>query len=486
MLVIAGCDRREPPASSATKSEQSEKGDEARPARTDATADQNDAGNVATLVSTVAAESTRDGMPPEPVEVDSAATIHEPVPSRLLVMLSGGPLLVDIFLTIDGKDWNDPASNAANTSSGRYGDGRGKSLLLDSSRSRYYEPRWHSRVWQLLEADADGVLSAEEWQAAPARLLARDADDDRIIYPQDLDTLRDQLRSAEGLATTMRSEAGLHAARLVSADADWQLISAILCDFYASGQPLAHDSFPQMAGLFAELDADASGRLKTTELAELANRPAHLTLATVFSSDSSAAGASARLDVKELDEEFVHVMHVSADRLAIMAGDEGLDLSIHDRSGMAEMAARPRMNEEVQRDTLRISVHNRGDSVFAQLDADHDGRLGEREIAYAAQQFQSLDANEDGRLSAGEVSGRMTVDLVRGNLPAGEARYNLSRSRPASGDFSPPDWFVHGDFNGDGHISRREFVGTLDQFGQLDLNDDGFISAAEAAVVEVN
>jgi hypothetical protein len=112
--------------------------------------------------------------------------------------------------------------------------------------------------------------------------------------------------------------------------------------------------------------------------------------------------------------------------------------------------------------------------------------LGEREIAFSTQQFQSLDTNGDGRLAAGEVAGRTTVDLVRGSLPSGEARYNLPHLRPAAGDFRPPDWFESGDFNGDGHISRREFVGTLDQFAQLDLNGDAFISAAEAAVVEVH
>jgi hypothetical protein len=55
----------------------------------------------------------------------------------------------------------------------------------------------------------------------------------------------------------------------------------------------------------------------------------------------------------------------------------------------------------------------------------------------------------------------------------------------AAGDVEPPKWFRDGDFNGDGDVSRREFVGPLEHFRQLDLNEDGFVSAAEAAVVEV-
>jgi hypothetical protein len=284
----------------------------------------------------------------------------------------------------------------------------------------------------------------------------------------------------------MQSEAGLHAARLLSPDADWQLISAVLCDFYASGQPLTIESFPHMKGLFAELDTDASGRLKTSELAELAHRKAHLAVRAGFAA-ASTPDAHANLQIMETPDEIVRVLKASPDRIAMAIGDESIDISIHDRSGINDMSPNSPREPATTREQLWISAHNRGDSVFAHLDADRDGRLGEREIAHAPARLHSLDRDGDDRLGSGEVAGRMTVAIVRGRLPAGEARYHLAQGAPQLDETSrPPEWFVHGDFNGDGDISRREFVGTLEQFGQLDLNEDGFISAPEAAVVEVH
>jgi hypothetical protein len=43
-----------------------------------------------------------------------------------------------------------------------------------------------------------------------------------------------------------------------------------------------------------------------------------------------------------------------------------------------------------------------------------------------------------------------------------------------------PRWFVHMDSNGDGDISPREFLGSLDQFEQLDSNNDHYIDSSEA------
>lgn len=435
-------------------------------------------------------DAARDGMPPEPAEDDpgQSRAASAPTPERLMVLLAGGPLLVDLYLTIDGRDWTQAAKSDRDDAATRYSGRKERSLLLDSSRSRYYEPRWHSRVWQLLDANEDGAVSDDEWQAAPAQLLARDADDDRIIYPQDLDSLRDQVRSAEGMATAMRSDAGLSAARLAGPDADWQLIAAVLSDLYAFGRPLRPDDFPNLGSFYAELDADSSGRLSSLELAEAAGVKAHLTLEVDFGASSGSRGARATLRVVDHSDEVIRVQHASPSRLALVVGNEGVDVSAHDRPVTSEItpAAVSGMDREAQRNQLRVFVHNRGDALMAFLDADHDGRLGEREIAHAPRRLQSLDKNADNRLTAGEVAGRMTVDVVRGSLPAGEARYHLPLPPHVYSDLRPPDWFTSGDFNGDGDISRREFIGTREQFGQLDLNEDGFVSAKEAAVVEVH
>src|SRR5207302_1142297 len=43
-----------------------------------------------------------------------------------------------------------------------------------------------------------------------------------------------------------------------------------------------------------------------------------------------------------------------------------------------------------------------------------------------------------------------------------------------------PAWFVKMDRNGDGDVSRREFIGTDEQFKAIDTDGDGLISVEEA------
>ena len=47
-----------------------------------------------------------------------------------------------------------------------------------------------------------------------------------------------------------------------------------------------------------------------------------------------------------------------------------------------------------------------------------------------------------------------------------------------------PEWFSDADFNGDGEISRGEFLGTAAQFTDMDRSQDGFIDAAEATALD--
>jgi hypothetical protein len=45
-----------------------------------------------------------------------------------------------------------------------------------------------------------------------------------------------------------------------------------------------------------------------------------------------------------------------------------------------------------------------------------------------------------------------------------------------------PAWFSHADLNGDGDVSRREFLGAPVQFERLDGDKDGYLNAAESAL----
>jgi Ca2+-binding EF-hand superfamily protein len=129
---------------------------------------------------------------------------------------------------------------------------------------------------------------------------------------------------------------------------------------------------------------------------------------------------------------------------------------------------------------IRMMVHDQCDALGEILDANADGKLGEREIATCAQRLSKFDANGDGQISNDELPYSMIAVFVRGERLGEQSLY-----RPSSTSISPsvakaPSWFVHADYNGDGDVSRREFLGTDEQFSLLDVNRDGYISVEEA------
>jgi hypothetical protein len=131
-------------------------------------------------------------------------------------------------------------------------------------------------------------------------------------------------------------------------------------------------------------------------------------------------------------------------------------------------------------------VHDQYDALFGALDANADGRLGEREVDTCSTRLMARDANGDGQLGTDEVTYSMIVAFLRGE-PANEQSFYIPPTvatpltdKPAS------SWFVRADFNRDGDISRREFLGSLEQFAQLDADHNGYIGADEAAAFMAN
>jgi len=135
---------------------------------------------------------------------------------------------------------------------------------------------------------------------------------------------------------------------------------------------------------------------------------------------------------------------------------------------------------------IRMVVHDQTDALGEFLDSDADGRLGEREIATSADRLMKLDVNNDGRISSDEVPYYMVATIVRGEQPGEMSLYRpvSAAALPATSD--APSWFTHADYNHDGYVSRREFLGTSEQFSLLDQNRDGFISSDEAKNAAAN
>lgn len=126
-------------------------------------------------------------------------------------------------------------------------------------------------------------------------------------------------------------------------------------------------------------------------------------------------------------------------------------------------------------------------TLFQLLDENKDSRLGVRELRTAWTRLRSLEPSggEDVVTRAAilpAVSLRLSRTLDRGYINQ-QVYYPNPNMQPVA---SPkgPQWFRKMDRNGDGDISRVEFLGTRAEFDAMDADKDGLISLEEAEAFE--
>jgi Ca2+-binding EF-hand superfamily protein len=142
-----------------------------------------------------------------------------------------------------------------------------------------------------------------------------------------------------------------------------------------------------------------------------------------------------------------------------------------------------------------VGVTSEGKGLFEMLDTNGDGRLSVREMRNAVKLLAELDRDGDGMLSPIEIP-RCTVATFRTGPAAPEAvsrrqvvfdaatGRRLGMRTPPPPPARGPEWFRKMDRNGDGDVSRKEFLGTDAQFKEIDTDGDGLISVEEAEAYE--
>ena len=489
-----------------------------------------------------------DGAQPGPSEGPQELLDQKPAdggtPERIALLTPGGPLLVDVWLSVDGRPhvealaaivrvvldsadtdtdgrptWKELAENQeylaglrpnappigarqmkmyierfdenrdgaiqpgeAASWLGRDAGITARPFAVRSNRSYSANPRASSRVWQLLDTDRDGELSIEEADRGPEKFMLFDGDDDRIITPAELASLREQLEAERNRVMGISREANRYAALHLDPQFDMDRLEYLLSDLYAPRQTLGPSSFSELAELYEKIDVNDDGWLEQLELADLLTIDPHLEIAVAFDTPDAAPYAATTLEIRHQVPEVSVVAKPSPERVVVRLGSTLLIISAHDLAPMppGDPGQAP-ANQNVDRSQIRLMVHDQYDALFEELDANADGRLGEREIFTCAERLRSRDADGDGRLSNDELPYSMIVAFLRGES-ANEQSYYVPASMAKQATVADaPDWFRHADFNGDGDVSRREFLGSVEQFARLDSNGDGYIDSAEAA-----
>jgi Ca2+-binding EF-hand superfamily protein len=134
-----------------------------------------------------------------------------------------------------------------------------------------------------------------------------------------------------------------------------------------------------------------------------------------------------------------------------------------------------------------ITVKDEGRNLMECIDVNHDNRLSVRELRMAWSRLKQWDRNGDGCISRSEVPRRFKISLDRTKAPPGNQGFVIVLAGGGGGmasRYTPPTkgplWFRKMDTNGDGDVSRREWLGTEEEFKRIDTDGDGLISLEEA------
>jgi Ca2+-binding EF-hand superfamily protein len=393
-------------------------------------------------------------------------------------------------------------------------------------------------VRELIDRDGDGAISAEELAAASDRLKSRDANDDDILDAVEISGVYGAYGGNRVLQQRNFGSRAIRtsAAHLLGPAADLVTLYESMKQRYAKDDRLTAETLPAAAQLIESLDLNKNGEFDAGETIGLHLAKPHLVLEVKL---FTTPGDRPELIVKSRTESLRAVGDERAPSDTVRLAGYGAELNIQASQAMqtaSYKASAERMVAQYDTDkngylekkefegnnnaayfTMQIDVwdadgdgkvfaaeieadYNRrlaptisrvavgagdlGVSLFGALDASGDNRLGLREMRSAAEQLKRFDKNEDGKILAEEMPSRLEVAFAIGQaaLPSQNRIVLPGRGglTPATRTAPGPKWFVHMDTNGDGDVSRREFIGPIEAFAKLDADGDGLISHEEA------
>jgi Ca2+-binding EF-hand superfamily protein len=470
-------------------------------------------------------DETKDDSSIEVADVADASTntvADEPLPraERILLFAPGGPLIVDVYLTIDGRPYQaafesliDHVLKTADTDGdgrvmwseltlspqfmyGQFGntpmtseveryqaiqnydvnrDGRvdrsevprfltrnmgsSRAFTLRTSNQYRGDNQFQSLVRRLLDVDEDGRLSSDEIAAAPVRLRSRDADDDELLFWADFQATS----NLAGDATTMRRRSGPDGAVLLEGNHQWPSLLYALEELYAYGGKLEAGSFPLVPRLFERLDTNGDGTIDREEVAAIGSIEPLVEIDVRF-------GDMAATDGSDIAAPKLLIKSLAADLSTLRNVESGV---VSEREGRISLSL-PGVKVEIAVNdaTVGEDYESQAQSQFAAYDADGNGYLEKNELPEEetglAASFAALDADGDGKVYLADVEAFLKQQ--RAAL--------LSQIYARAGD-TEDALFTALDADGDGRLNSREIAAASDRLQSLDHNRDGLILADE-------
>lgn len=196
----------------------------------------------------------------------------------------------------------------------------------------------------------------------------------------------------------------------------------------------------------------------------------------------------------KLSEEEFGAMDSSMGQAQLMIDFARADIDEDEHLSRDELVATIETDTIATQSRIEVSVRQDGRTMFSLLDTNQDRRLAQRELQEGKTILAEYDVNEDGQLAESELGTRYVLRIGLGQPDwerQGPQSMNMEMAStdailPGIESLTGPQWFRRMDRNQDGDLSRREFLGTRDQFNQLDSDGDTLVSASEAEAIETD